>query len=220
MIVVKNIGKIYKTEGHETEALKGLDLEVKRGDFLAVMGPSGCGKSTLLNIIGAMDVATSGEYFYEGEAVHQKKMNALHEFRKKHISFVFQNFALIPHYTVYENVEIPLIAKGIKKRLRKKIIMEVLTRLEIADIAEKLPTHISGGQQQRTAIARALASGNELILADEPTGALDSKTARDIMELFQKLNGEGKTIIVITHDENVAGFAKRVLHMSDGVFVE
>lgn len=217
MIEIINGIKIYKVKDVQTPALRGLNLHVDVGEFVAIMGPSGCGKSTLLNILGGMDTLTSGVYKFNGETVPTDNVRELHAFRRDHVSFVFQNFALIPYYTVYENVVIPLTAKGVKPKERKQIVMEKLEYLGIADLAKKLPIHISGGQQQRCAIARALAAGNELLLADEPTGALDSDTAAETMELLRGLNKEGKTIIVITHDSNVASYATRTLHMLDGV---
>lgn len=197
-------------------ALDGVSLNIQKGDFISIVGTSGSGKSTLLHILGAMDSLTSGEYYYEHEAIHSKKSNGLHKFRKEHISFVFQNFALMDHYTIYENVELPLRAKNISKKERKKIVMEQLEKVGIKDLAEKLPRHLSGGQQQRCAIARALASGNELILADEPTGALDTKNSHEIMNILKELNKMGKTIILVTHDPNIAKETKKIIQMEDG----
>ena len=216
MIKLENVTKIYGKDGSKTVALDGVDLEIKDGEMVAIMGPSGSGKSTMLNIIGAMDDLTDGKYFFGDEEVSSLRGNKLHEFRKNNISFVFQNFALMNNYTVFENVELPLLSKRLSSRKRKEIVNEKLKIMGIADLAKKYPTKISGGQQQRCAIARALASGNELILADEPTGALDRKTGEDIMEAFTKLNEMGKTVIIITHDEHVAKKCQRIVHINDG----
>lgn len=220
MIKLENVTKIYGKDGSKTVALDGVDLEIKDGEMVAIMGPSGSGKSTMLNIIGAMDDLTDGKYFFGDEEVSSLRGNKLHEFRKNNISFVFQNFALMNNYTVFENVELPLLSKRLSSRKRKEIVNEKLKIMGIADLAKKYPTKISGGQQQRCAIARALASGNELILADEPTGALDRKTGEDIMEAFTKLNEMGKTVIIITHDEHVANKCQRIIHINDGKVTE
>ena len=221
LIELKNVSKEYKMDSGETGtmALNGVSLMIHRGEFIAIMGTSGSGKSTLLNIIGAMDDVTTGEYYFKGETVHNKNNREIHLFRKKHISFVFQNFALMDHYTVFENVELPLRAKNVSKKQRKKIILEQLKKLGIEELAEKMPRQLSGGQQQRCAIARALASGNDVILADEPTGALDSRNSREIMGIFKELNKEGKTIIVVTHDENIAKETQRIIKIEDGKIV-
>lgn len=216
MIRIRNLKKIYETDGISTNALNGINLEITKGEFVAIMGASGSGKTTLLNIIGGMDRPTSGEYFFDNVEIHNMSVNELHLFRKNNISFVFQSFELMKYYTVFENVEMPLIAKNIKKKLRKKIVDEVLEKVGIADLSGKFPSQISGGQKQRTAIARALASGNEIILADEPTGSLDRQTGKEIMEIFSSLNKIGKTIILITHDKNVASIADRIITISDG----
>lgn len=220
MIKLENVTKIYGKDGSKTVALDGVNLDIKDGEMVAIMGPSGSGKSTMLNIIGAMDDLTDGKYFFGDEEVSSLRGNKLHEFRKNNISFVFQNFALMNNYTVFENVELPLLSKRLSSRKRKEIVNEKLKIMGIADLAKKYPTKISGGQQQRCAIARALASGNELILADEPTGALDRKTGEDIMEAFTKLNEMGKTVIIITHDEHVANKCQRIIHINDGKVTE
>ena len=216
MIKLKQVTKTYYNGDCETPALRGIDLLIENGDYIAIMGTSGSGKSTLLNIIGGMDRLTTGEYYYKDIPVHKLSGNELHLFRKNHVSFVFQQFALMNQYSVYENVEIPLLAKGISKKERKQIVMEQLEILGIAELAKKRPIHISGGQQQRCAIARALASGNDLILADEPTGALDTDTGLDIMKLLKKINIQGKTLLVITHDPNIATMANKVIRIEDG----
>lgn len=219
MIKLENVVKIYGKNESKTVALDGVSLEISDGEMLAIMGASGSGKSTMLNIIGAMDELTEGRYFYDDVEVNTLKGSKLHKFRKENVSFIFQNFALMNDYTVYENVELPLLTKKISKKDRKKIVMEQMEIMGITDLAKKFPTKISGGQQQRCAIARALASGNQLILADEPTGALDKKTGEDIMEAFRKMNELGKTVIIITHDENVAEKCDRIIRISDGKLV-
>lgn len=220
MIQLNNIKKVYSNGKYSTNALQGINLTVSQGEYIAIMGASGSGKSTLLNIIGGMDYLTEGEYFYNDIPVHQLKSHDLHLFRKNNISFIFQQFALMNHYSVFENVEVPLLAKGVARKERKKIIMEQLNSLGIADIAEEMPIHISGGQQQRCAIARALVSDNQLILADEPTGSLDKNTGLDIMNLIKKTNEQGKTVIVITHDKDVANMADRIVQIEDGTIAE
>lgn len=220
MIRLEKITKTYTTGGVDTYALKEVNLEVQRGEYLAIMGKSGSGKSTLLNILGGMDTMTSGEYWFGDIAVHKLSRRELHQFRKKQVSFVFQQFALMNRYTVYENVELPLLIRGMKKKERKKVVMEKLDMLGIAELSKKLPIHISGGQQQRCAVARALAAGNELFLADEPTGALDQENSLEMMEIFDKINKQGKTIIMITHDEDIAGRAKRLVRIHDGYLLQ
>lgn len=216
MLKLKEITKIYENSGCKTYALNGISLDIEDGEYISIVGISGSGKSTLLNIIGGMDTITSGEYFYNDIAVHELKGTALHNFRKNNVSFVFQQFALMNRYTVYENVEIPLLAKNLSKKERKKIIMEKLDMVGLADVANKLPIHISGGQQQRCAIARALASDNQLILADEPTGALDKNTGLEIMEVLKNIYGQKRTLIVITHDEQIASMSDRIIRIEDG----
>ena len=219
MIQLKDIKKVYKTKEMTTTALDGVSLDIEDGQMLAIMGPSGSGKSTLLNIIGAMDNLTEGSYKVNDTEVGTLKGNKLHEFRKNNISFVFQDFALMTRYTVYENVELPLLAGKKKRSERKKIVKEKLELMGIADLAKKYPTQISGGQQH-CAIARALASGNDIILADEPTGALDQNTGHEIMEAFKKVNELGKTVIIVTHDPNVAAYCNKTIHIVDGKIEE
>lgn len=216
MIKLTNIVKSYNIEDKEFHALDGVDLNINEGEMVAIMGPSGSGKSTMLNIIGGMDTATSGEYMFNDIEVSKLGNVELHKFRKNNVSFVFQQFALMNKHTVFENVEMPLIAKKINRKKRKETVMEKLEMLNIADQAKKLPTHLSGGQQQRCAIARALASDNKLILADEPTGALDSSTGEEILNIFKSINEMGKTVIVITHDINVASKCQRIISHEDG----
>ena len=211
MIKLIHVKKDYTEGGVITNALKDINLEVKDGEFVAIMGASGSGKSTLLHILGGMDKLTSGEYYYNDEAVHDMSMGRLNIFRRDHVSFVFQNAALMKYYTVAENIEMPLLSMNVGKKERKKIIEEKMEAVGIAHLAKKLPIHISGGEQTRTAIARALAGDNELLLADEPTGALDQTTGKEIMEVFKKVHEMGKTIILITHDPNVAAYADRII---------
>lgn len=219
MIKLIHVKKDYTEGGVITNALKDINLEVKDGEFVAIMGASGSGKSTLLHILGGMDKLTSGEYYYNDEAVHDMSMGRLNIFRRDHVSFVFQNAALMKYYTVAENIEMPLLSMNVGKKERKKIIEEKMEAVGIAHLAKKLPIHISGGEQTRTAIARALAGDNELLLADEPTGALDQTTGKEIMEVFKKVHKMGKTIILITHDPNVAAYADRIIRIEDGKII-
>ena len=216
MIKLINVNKTYGTNENTTHALKDVFLEVAEGEMVAVMGTSGSGKSTLLNILGCMDKFDSGEYLYRDIEVHKLNNQSVHQFRKEHVGFIFQHFALMNQYTVYENVELPLSIQNIPKRQRREIVYDALTHVGIQDIAKKMPAKISGGQQQRCAIARAIASGNELILADEPTGALDVNTGNEIMNIFEDLNKQGKTIVIVTHDPKIAARTQRILYMEDG----
>ncbi len=216
MIELKDVCKTYKYGKEETKALDNINLTIKDGEFVVVIGNSGSGKSTLLNVIGCMDLMDSGSYILNGQEISGIKINKLHKVRKESISFVFQNFALLNHYTVFENVEVPLLAKKVRKSERKRIVKEKLELMGIYDLKSKLPTKISGGQQQRCAIARALASDNNIILADEPTGALDSKTGEEIMNVLKELNGMGKTVIIVTHNMDIAKQTDRILEMEDG----
>ncbi|MBE5926248.1 MAG: ABC transporter ATP-binding protein [Lachnospiraceae bacterium] len=220
MIRLVDVKKTYKNGEDTINAVDGITMDIADGEFVAIMGSSGSGKSTLLNIIGCMDEMTEGEYYLDEISIHGKKMKNLHKIRKSNIGFVFQNFALMNHYSVYENVEIPLLANNIKKKDRKKIIEEKLKLLGIYELRNKVPTKISGGQQQRCAIARALVSDNNVILADEPTGALDKKTGEEIISLLKEINKkEKKTVIVVTHDEKVAKNADRIIVIEDGKIV-
>ena len=205
MIQLNNVVKIYnKGTSSAVAALNGVTLTIGDGEFVSIMGPSGSGKSTLLHILGCMDTMTEGEYELDGIRVQDLKPEQLHKIRGSKISFVFQQFALMNTYTVFENVELPLLSQKVGKKERKRIVNEKLNQLGIADLSRKLPGKISGGQQQRTAIARALASGSSIILADEPTGALDQHTSQEVMEVLKEINEEGKTIIIVTHDPNIA----------------
>lgn len=219
MIILKDVTKIYNKKENTVPALDGISLSIQEGEAVAIMGPSGSGKTTLLNIIGCMDEADSGEYLYGDLAVSTLSKSKADVFRKKTIGFVFQQFALLKDYTVLENVEIPLRAMNIGKKKRKEICMSWLSRMGMAEYAKQFPTKLSGGQQQRCAIARALVTGAPIVLADEPTGALDQKTGQEIIELLLGLNQEGKTVIVVTHDEKVAERMQRIVRLSDGKIV-
>ncbi|MBE5965303.1 MAG: ABC transporter ATP-binding protein [Lachnospira sp.] len=220
MIQLRNVIKVYESNRVKTTALNGIDLDIEDGEMLAIMGPSGSGKSTLLNVLGGMDNLTAGTYKYNKINVDELSFDELNAFRKKNVSFVFQNFALMKDYTVFENVELPLLTKNISKKDRKDIVNEKLKMVGIIEHSKKFPTQISGGQQQRCAIARALASGNSMILADEPTGALDQKTGEEIMDILRSISKTGKTIVVITHDNNVASKCDRIVYIEDGKIIE
>ncbi len=217
MIKMKQVVKKYTTGKVEFTALKGIDLHIRKGELSAVMGPSGSGKSTLMNIIGCLDVPSSGAYTLEGRDVGQLTSNDLAEIRNKKIGFVFQAFNLLPYATAYENVEIPLLFAGAKAKQRKERVMELLSRVGLADKVANRPTEMSGGEMQRVAIARALANEPDVILADEPTGNLDSQSGGEIVKLFHELWESGKTIIIITHDSNIAGTAERIIKLKDGM---
>ena len=219
MIKINNLKKDYNSEGVVTNALKNINLEIKKGEFVAIMGASGSGKSTLLHILGGMDKATSGEYFYGDTAVHSMSSHELNLFRREYVDFVFQNASLMQYYSVAENIEMPLLSMNIPKKERKAIVQEKMEAVGIGKLAKKLPTHLSGGEQTRVAIARALVGGKDLLLADEPTGSLDQKIGTEIMKLFEEVHKNGKTIVLITHDVNVAAYAERIMHISDGEIV-
>ncbi|MDD3077994.1 MAG: ABC transporter ATP-binding protein [Paludibacter sp.] len=219
MIKISDLKKSFRTEEVETVALNGISLEVADGEFIAIMGPSGCGKSTLLNILGLLDNPTSGQYFLDGVEVGNLKEKQRTQMRKGNIGFVFQSFNLIEEMTVYENVELPLIYLKVKPAERKKRVEEVLHRMNISHRVHHFPNQLSGGQQQRVAIARALVANPKLILADEPTGNLDSKNGKDVMELLSELNKEGTTIVMVTHSHHDAAFAHRVVNLFDGEIV-
>lgn len=219
MIQLKNIEKKYVGSDYETLALNNINIDIADGESVAIVGKSGSGKTTLLNIIGCMDKATSGEYIYNGVRINTLKKDEFNNFRKEHISFVFQHFALMEQYTVFENIEMPLIAKGAGKKERKKKVDEILKRFELLDIKNKYPNNVSGGQKQRTAIARAIVSENELILADEPTGALDKVTGEKIMDYLEKINKQGKTLVIVTHDDSIAARCNRIIKIEDGEII-
>ncbi len=216
MITTKQLSKIYTTEEVQTSALHNVSFNVQPGEFVAIMGPSGCGKSTLLNILGLLDDATSGSYiFLDHETVgsSEKKKSDL---RKRNIGFIFQNFNLIDELTVYENIELPLIYNGVSSSERKKRVEEIMDKINISHRAKHYPQQLSGGQQQRAAVARALVTKPKLILADEPTGNLDSSNGNEVMNLLAELHREGSTIVMVTHSSYDAGFASRIVNMKDG----
>jgi putative ABC transport system ATP-binding protein len=219
MIKTINLTKTFQTEEIETLALNEVNFEVKKGEFVAIMGPSGCGKSTLLNIIGLLDNPTSGDYFFDGTNVAKFRESQRTNLRKGNIGFVFQSFNLIDELNVFENVELPLLYLKIGTRERKETVNKVLEKMNIAHRAKHFPQQLSGGQQQRVAIARAVVANPGLILADEPTGNLDSKNGLDVMNLLSELNREGTTIIMVTHSMHDAGFAHRIINLFDGQIV-
>lgn len=216
MIKITDLDKFYKTEELQTIALNKLSFEVKTGEFIAVMGPSGCGKSTLLNILGLLDDSDGGSFIFNGEEVINYSERKRAQIRKHNIGFVFQSFNLIDQLTVFENVELPLIYIGVKKSERKKRVHEVLEKMQIMHRRKHFPQQLSGGQQQRVAVARAVINNPKLILADEPTGNLDSSNGNEVMELLTELNGQGTTIIMVTHSEHDAKFSHRIIRMLDG----
>lgn len=216
MLKVENLTKTFRTEDVETLALRNVSLEVAKGEFVAIMGPSGCGKSTLLNILGLLDNPTSGTYKLGGKEVGSLKEKERTALRKGKIGFVFQNFNLIDELNIEENVELPLHYLGIKGGERKKRVNEVLQRMQISHRAKHFPQQLSGGQQQRAAIARAVISNPKLILADEPTGNLDSKNGEEVMRLLTELNRDGATIIMVTHSDHDAQYAHRIIRLFDG----
>ena len=217
---MEKINKYYQMGEEQAHILKDIDLQIERGEYLSVLGPSGSGKSTLMNIIGCLDVPTSGRYTLHGRLVEEMSEAELARLRSEEIGFVFQNSQLLPRLTAQKNVELPLIYAGIGPRERRRRAGELLERVGLSDRMGHYPNQLSGGQQQRVAIARALAGNPTLLLADEPTGALDQKTGRQVMALFRELNEEGRTIVMITHDMNIAGNARRVVHIIDGELTE
>ena len=219
MITLTSLSKIYRTDEIETVALENVNLTVERGEFLSIMGPSGCGKSTLLNILGTLDSPTSGSYFFEGKQVDKMNENQLTALRKNNLGFIFQSFNLIDELTVYENVELPLVYMGIKTAQRKEKVNKVLEKVNLLHRANHYPQQLSGGQQQRVAIARAVVTDCKLLLADEPTGNLDSVNGIEVMELLSELNRQGTTIIIVTHSQRDAKYAHRVIQLLDGQIV-
>ena len=219
MIKVENLSKIFRTEEIETTALNGVSFEIKDGEFVAVMGPSGCGKSTLLNILGLLDNPSGGSYELLGQEVGKLKEKDRTKFRKGNIGFVFQSFNLIDELNVYENVELPLRYMNIGVSERRERVTAILKRMSISHRAKHFPQQLSGGQQQRVAIARAVVANPKLILADEPTGNLDSKNGREVMDLLTELHREGATIVMVTHSQKDAGFAQRIINLFDGRIV-
>ena len=216
MIKMKKIEKIYGTGTAKVEALKGIDLDIKRNEFFGLIGPSGSGKSTLMNIMGCLDVPTSGEYYFEEKDIKSFNHNQLAEIRNEKIGFVFQNFNLLPYATAFENVEIPMIFKGVRAKERKARTMELLDAVGLAGRAHHKPSELSGGEMQRVAIARSLANNPSLILADEPTGNLDTKSGDEILAIFENLWKQGHTLVVITHNPNISKRAQKVVKLKDG----
>lgn len=216
MIKLTSIVKSYTIGKEQVDVLKGIDLHIKEGEFTAIMGPSGSGKSTLMNIIGCLDRPTSGDYFLNGERVSDYNEDALAQVRNRSLGFVFQQFQLLPRLNALRNVELPLIYSGKPKKEREDRAMEALDRVGLSDRVNHLPNELSGGQKQRVAIARAIVNNPDIILADEPTGALDSKTSVQIMDLFTMLNRDGTTVVLVTHESEVAAYAERTVFVRNG----
>ncbi len=216
LMSLKGITKSFKNGEEELQVLKGIDLTIEDGDFVAIMGPSGSGKSTLMNIIGLLDQPTTGEYYLEGENVAELSENRLAQVRNDQIGFVFQQFFLLPKLSAQKNVELPLVYAGKSPRERKQIAQQFLEKVGLANRSHHLPSQLSGGQKQRVAIARALSNNPAIILADEPTGALDTKTGDQIMALLTQLNQEGTTIVMVTHEPEIADYARRKIVIRDG----
>ncbi len=219
MITLKNISKVFQTEEVETWALQNVSLQVKKGEFVAIMGPSGCGKSTLLNILGLLDNPTEGTYLLDGTDVSRMQEDERTELRKGKLGFVFQSFNLIDELTVQENIELPLLYMNVPKKERRQKVKEVVERVAMSHRTGHFPAQLSGGQQQRVAIARAVISRPHIILADEPTGNLDSKHGKEVMELLKELHREGTTIIMVTHSLHDANYAERIINLFDGEIV-
>ena len=219
MIKTEKLSMLFTTEEVQTKALNEVTLHVEQGEFVAIMGPSGCGKSTLLNILGTLDSPTSGSYFFEGKQVDKMNENQLTALRKNNLGFIFQSLHLIDELTVYENVELPLVYMGIKTAQRKEKVNKVLEKVNLLHRANHYPQQLSGGQQQRVAIARAVVTDCKLLLADEPTGNLDSVNGVEVMELLSELNRQGTTIIIVTHSQRDATYAHRIIRLLDGQIV-
>jgi len=220
MLEIKNLNKSYKMGDSSLHVLKGIDLFAESGEMVAIMGSSGSGKSTLLNIIGILDEADSGDYVLDGIEIKDLNEKKAANYRNRFLGFVFQSFNLINYKNAMENVALPLYYQGLKRKERQEKAMFHLEKVGLADWAKHLPSELSGGQKQRVAIARALASSPKLLLADEPTGALDTATSHDIMQFLQQLNDEGKTILLVTHEEDIAKMCKRIVRLRDGVIIE
>jgi len=220
MIEIKDLHKSYKMGANSLHVLKGINFEVSEGEMVAIMGSSGSGKSTLLNILGILDEADEGEYHLDGTLIKNLNEKIAAKYRNKFLGFVFQSFNLIGYKTALDNVAMPLYYQGVKRNLRIEKAMHYLEKVGLADWATHLPNELSGGQKQRVAIARALASNPKVLLADEPTGALDSKTSYEVMELIQGINDEGKTILIVTHEDDIAHMCKRIVNLKDGVIID
>ena len=217
---MEKINKIYRMGEQQAHVLRDVDLSIEPGEYLSVLGPSGSGKSTLMNIIGCLDTATSGRYALQGLEIEDLNEEELARIRSREIGFIFQNSQLLSRLTAQKNVELPLIYAGVPPKERRKKALEMLEKVGLIDWRDHYPNQMSGGQQQRVAIARALVGNPSILLADEPTGALDQKTGRQVMGLFSELNDEGRTIVMITHDMNIAGYARRIVRIVDGVLSE
>jgi putative ABC transport system ATP-binding protein len=217
IIETRGLTKVYGSNGNAVHALRGIDLEVERGEFVALIGPSGSGKSTLMAILGCLDVPTGGTYALEGRRVERLSGAELAAIRNEKVGFIFQQYNLLPKATILRNVELPMLYAGVPRRERKQHALELLERVGIPDKANTLPGALSGGQRQRVAIARALANRPALLLADEPTGALDSKTGQEVLALFSELHAQGNTVLLVTHDPTIAGMAERRVELRDGL---
>ncbi len=220
ILKMTDLVKVYYLGGEELIALNKVNFTVNKGEFVSVLGPSGSGKSTLMNIIGCLDTPTSGSYILAGEKVANLSQKELARIRNREIGFIFQSFQLLPRLSALQNVELPLVYAGVPAKERRRRSIAILDRVGLGDKLPNLPTQLSGGQQQRVAIARSVVTEPSILLADEPTGALDQKTGAQIMELFQELNNEGRTIVMITHDENIANHGNRVVNIVDGKMFE
>jgi putative ABC transport system ATP-binding protein len=219
LIKTENLNKIYNSGKLKVHALRGIDMEIEKNDYIAISGPSGSGKSTLLHILGCLDTPSAGRYLLDGVEVNGLTSNKLAEIRNRKIGFVFQTFNLLPNMTILENVELPLLYAGVGKKERRKRAEKVLDEVGLAERLKHRPSELSGGERQRTAIARALVNEPAIILADEPTGNLDSVSGSSVLNVFNQLHNQGHTIIVVTHDQNVAKIAKRIIHIQDGKIV-
>ncbi|HBM3606267.1 TPA: ABC transporter ATP-binding protein [Listeria innocua] len=220
MIQLFNISKSYQMGENTIKALDNISLQISEGEFLAIIGPSGSGKSTLMNILGILDKATVGEYYLNKKNLMRVSDQKISKIRNRKIGFIFQQFNLMPRLTAFENVELPLVYRGVGKAVRKRVVLKSLERVGLLDKKKHLPAQLSGGQQQRIAIARAIAGSPEIILADEPTGALDSKTGEEVMSLLKEIHREGNTLIMITHDQEIAQQAERIIEIKDGKLCE
>ncbi|MGG1616290.1 ABC transporter ATP-binding protein [Paenibacillus sp. NRS-1782] len=216
VIQIEDMKKVYQVGDQEIHALRDVQLSIADGDFVAIMGPSGSGKSTMMNVIGCLDLPTSGQFYLDGYSILDAREDELAIIRNQKIGFVFQKFHLLPRATALENVELPMIYAGVSAKERRLRAIEALTSVGLGDRMNNKPNELSGGQQQRVSIARALVNNPVILLADEPTGALDSKTSVEIMEIFQRLNDQGKTVVLVTHDQEIAEYAKRLIHFRDG----